>query len=129
MSDKINTFKTAINNYISIDDQIKLHENTIKVLKKNRIPFETAIIETIKFNNIVGKDIKIGTNKLRFDNLETNSGLTQGHIKDSLTKYFIEHYSSKMSAEKCNEKAMELYKYILDSREKKERSVLKRVFT
>ena len=129
MSDKINTFKTAINNYISIDDQIKLHENTIKVLKKNRIPFESAIIETIKFNNIEGKDIKIGTNKLRFDTLETNSSLTQGHIKDSLIKYFIENYSSKMSSEKCNEKAMELYKYILDSREKKERSVLKRVFT
>ena len=129
MSDKINIFKTAINNYISIDDQIKLHENTIKVLKKNRIPFESAIIETIKFNNIEGKDIKIGTNKLRFDTLETNSSLTQGHIKDSLIKYFIENYSSKMSSEKCNEKAMELYKYILDSREKKERSVLKRVFT
>jgi hypothetical protein len=122
-----NQFKQAIQEYISIDDKIRNYEKEIKMLRNERSKFEQFIVGTIHEKGLTDKDIKLGNNLFRFDTYETKSSFSQSHVKNSLIAYFIEKYSDRLSQHKCEEKALEIFNYILDNREIREKSTLKRI--
>lgn len=121
------SFKQAIQEYISLDDKIREKEKEIKMLKSERGKFEQFIVGNIKEKNLVDKDIRLGNNLFRFDTYETKQSFSQAHVKNSLIAYFIERYSSKLPQHKCEEKALEIFNYMLDNRESREKSSLKRI--
>jgi len=120
-------FKQAIQEYISLDDQIRAREKEIKMLKSERGKYEQFIVTNIKDKNLADKDIRLGNNVFRFDTFETKQSFTQAHVKNSLVSYFIERYSNKLPEKKCEEKALEIFNYMLNNRETREKSSLKRI--
>jgi hypothetical protein len=124
---KIHNLKTVIQDYILLDDDIKTKEHSLKLLKNERIKKETIIVDAIKENKIEGKDIKIGNNKFRYEESEVKSNLTQNNLKESLVAYFLEHYGDKLSKSKCEEKAKEIFQYIVNHRKEKTKCNLKRI--
>ena len=134
MSNKINIFKVALSKYIEIDEdiqqkekQIKELEKPIKELKKKTKQLENYIKNFIETNNIQKKNIKINNFKITYEIEEKKSNLTQKFVKDALCQYFNKTYYGKMSPEKCNEKGEEIFQFILNNRDTKEISLLKKI--
>lgn len=127
MSNKINNFKSMVNSFISIDDKIKEYQSKINQLKNEKDIIEDNIITTIKNNNLEDKDIKLGNNKLRYESRDVKDSLTQTFIKNSLVSYFNQFYKNKLSPDRCEEKADEIFKYILSLRQTKEKYTIKRI--
>lgn len=118
--------KQSIIQYINVDEQINTLEDKLKHLRKSRDQFEEHIIISIKENKIENKDIKIGQSILRYEGREVKDSLSQNLVKNSLINYFLKNYGDK-NKDKCNEKALEIFEYILNSRETKTKYSLKRI--
>lgn len=124
---KIINLKSVIQEYIILDDDIKSKEHSLKLLKNERDKKELIIVDTIKENKIEGKDIKIGNNKFRYEESEVKCNITQTNLKESLVSYFIQYYGDKLNKTKCEEKAKEIFQYIINHRKDKTKCNLKRI--
>tara|TARA_B110001469_G_C9635679_1_gene318727 strand:+ start:1127 stop:1495 length:369 start_codon:yes stop_codon:yes gene_type:complete len=96
-SQKIDIFKQDIQNWLSVDDQIKILQNKIKTLKQNKKELEPKITLFMVHNNI--KDINTDSGKLKCSEKCTKSGLSSKHIRTNL--------SNVLADENLIEKAMD----------------------
>ena len=121
------TFKQTIYDYINIDNEIQSLEEKLEELRNNKSELEDNIISFIKEKQLIGKNIKVGNDTIRYSEGTIKSPLTHTILHSSLNKYFFENYSGKMTRERCEAKAKEMFDYILNCREDKDKSVLKRL--
>lgn len=106
-------FVEVVKNWVKIDDEIRKKNQEVKELKDERKEFETFILEYMdKINENV---INISDGKLRKNKSSSKGSLKQDSIQNALLD--ITHDSSK---------AMQMTKYIMDSRPVVERVNLKR---
>lgn len=126
MSNKINKLKTVIKNYIELDNQIKLIEKKTKEKKKEKNSIEKYLVETFKHNKLYNKEIAATSSKaLIFSENEKKEALSQKYIKKTLIKYFINNYSHTLRKERCTEKALEIFDFLLKNRDDKKSYNLK----
>tara|TARA_B100000925_G_scaffold138995_1_gene104174 strand:- start:6118 stop:6579 length:462 start_codon:yes stop_codon:yes gene_type:complete len=146
MSNKINTLKNAITNYIEIDqeinkiekvnenyitrlkDKIKELENPIKDLKAKKASTLEYILAIMEENKIKNKSLKIKLKNnnyiLRCEKEEKKESLTQKFIKETLIKYHKENNFNRLSDTQCEKKGLEEFQFLLDSRNLKESMAL-----
>jgi len=117
MSNKINKLKKVIHNYVNLDNEIKLIEKKVKNKKKQKTLLEKYLIDTFKTNNLHNKEILVTNDQsLRFIENDKKEALSQKYIKKTLNEFFINNYSHNLRKERCEEKAHELFDYLLNNR-------------
>ena len=142
MSNKINIFKSALNKFIELDEKIieretrlkeiekpiKEFEKQTKEIKKEKSEIEDNIKNFIIENKLENKDIKINNNKITYEVEEKiKTSITQKFLKEALTTYFNNTYKGKIPKNRCDEKADELFEFIMNLRDTKEISSLKKM--
>ena len=106
-------FVEVVKNWVKIDDEIRKKNQEIKDLKDERKEFETFILEYMdKINESV---INISDGKLRRNKSASKGALKQDSIQHAL-----------LDITQDSAKAMQMTKYIMDSRPVLERVNLKR---
>lgn len=106
-------FVEVVKNWVKIDDDIRKKNQEIKELKDERKEFETFILEYMdKINESV---INISDGKLRRNKSASKGALKQDSIQHAL-----------LDITQDSAKAMQMTKYIMDSRPVVERVNLKR---
>ncbi len=106
-------FVEVVKNWVKIDDEIRKKNIEVKELKDERKEFEAFIIEYMdKINENV---INISDGKLRKNKSASKGSLKQDSIQNAL-----------LDITQDNSKAMQMTKYIMDSRPIVERVNLKR---
>ena len=106
-------FVEVVKNWVKIDDEIRKKNLEVKELKDERKEFEAFIIEYMdKINENV---INISDGKLRKNKSASKGSLKQDSIQNAL-----------LDITQDNSKAMQMTKYIMDSRPIVERVNLKR---
>jgi hypothetical protein len=123
----MNDLKQSFHQYIELDDQINILESKLSELRKNRDTVEKNIVTIIEKNNLQKKDIKIGTSRFQYTTSEKKDGFTQHYVKKALYDYYGFFYDGKLPRDKCNEKADQVFQYLLANRTVKHKSGLKRV--
>tara|TARA_B100000073_G_C23303430_1_gene399628 strand:- start:97 stop:516 length:420 start_codon:yes stop_codon:yes gene_type:complete len=134
-------FKTALNKFIELDDKIiekekrlkelekpiREFEKPIKEMKKEKTKLEDYIKNFIVENKLENKDIKVNKYRITYGVEEkAKTNITQKFLKDALLQYFNETYNRRLPKAKCDEKAEELFQFIMNLRETKEISSLKK---
>lgn len=123
----MNELKQSFHHYIELDDQINILESKLSELRKDRDNVEKNIVTIIEKNNLQKKDIKIGTSRFQYTTSEKKDGFTQQYVKKALYDYYGFFYDGKLPRDKCNEKADQVFQYLLANRTVKHRSGLKRI--
>lgn len=106
-------FKEVVVNWVKIDDDIRSLNQKIKDLKDEKKEFEVFILEYM--NTINENVINISDGKLRLNRSKTKAPLKEENIQSAL-----------LDITKDSNKALELTKYIFQSRPLTERVNLKR---
>ena len=106
-------FKEVVVNWVKIDDDIRSLNQKIKDLKDEKKEFEVFILEYM--NTINENVINISDGKLRLNRSKTKAPLKEENIQSAL-----------LDITKDSNKALELTKYIFQSRPLRERVNLKR---
>ncbi len=127
MSNKIDMAKMAGNmeRYIHLSEEIKSMETRLKEIRKNKSVLENSIIHCIQTNKLVDKEFVKGKHKLKCEVTQRKDGLNQKFLKESLENYFKNTYRHKLSEVKCNDKAHEIFNYILNLRKTRDYYSLK----
>ncbi len=110
--DEIDNFKQSAKKYFKIDDELKMLQKKMTILRKEKMKCTKDILEFMENNSI--KDINTNSGKLRYTVSYKKGSLNKKHIKSKLAEYF-----------KNNDKALECFKF-LDNRDKVEHAKLKR---
>jgi len=108
-----NKLQQNVKEYLSIDDEIKALNKAVLERKKKKKDLSEFILECMKKIEI--NHINVTGGKLSYSISKNKSPLNKQNITDSLSKYFNDE-----------QKAVEICKHILDTREKVERIRLKR---
>lgn len=123
---KIEAYEQKIEE-IKQSSQIVMIEEKLKELRKSRNKLEKDLKLTIEENNLMNSSLKLGKTEIQYVIEEKPDSLNQNYIKKALDNFFIEKYAEKLGEERCLEKANEIFQYILDHREMKQKSILKRI--
>jgi hypothetical protein len=70
--------------WITYDTKVAELTNTLKILRENKSIIETKIIDTLKYNNLTNKDIKINNFKLNVHKTSNLAPLTLTLLGESL---------------------------------------------
>lgn len=121
MSNKIDMSKMANNmeKYIHLSQEIKTLESNLKEIRKRKTCLENSIIHCITTNQLIHKEFVKGKHKLTCEVSQRKDGLNQKFLKASLEDYFNKNYQGRLSSSRCNEKANEIFNYILDLRKER----------
>lgn len=110
----LDDFKEKIKQWLSIDNQIRDLKSKIKVLQAGQTELTPQIMGFMSKNEI--HNMNLGDNgKLKYVKRETAQGITQKLLKEKLVEFLSE------------EKGLEAFEHIINSREKKENIALKRL--
>ena len=112
------SFEEQIQQWVSIDNQIKLYNEKLKDLRAERNQTGNQIIEYVDTENLRNATVQISDGRLRFMDTKQQTPLTLHHVKKCLTEC-IRPY----------EKVDEIMTYIKQSREYKTVSNIKRSYT
>ena len=119
MSKKI-SLKKVINTYLDVHNEIKSMEDKIKEKKKLKKKLDNYLVNTFKSNNIHNKEIGVSsTQSLYFIESDKKEAMSQKYIKNTLTKFFTVNYKHTLKKDRCEEKATEIYEYLLSNRDDK----------
>ena len=111
----LDEFKEKIKQWLSIDNQIRDLKNKIKVLQSGQGDLTPQIINFMSKNEI--HNMNLGDNgKLKFVKRETSQTITQKLLKQKLVEFLEDE-----------DKGIEVFEQIINSREKKQNVALKRV--
>ena len=111
----LDDFKEKIKQWLNIDNQIRDLKNKIKVLNANQSELTPSIMNYMNKNEI--HNMNLGeSGKLKFIQRETSKGITQKFLKEKLVEYLEDE-----------NKGIEAFQHILDAREKKQNTTLKRL--
>ena len=127
MSNKINT---AIEMYKQVNDNIKNLEKQARKLRIQKSRLESYILNTIEANNLQEKDIKIDNNtRIKHTTNTRKEPMSQKFVKNSLESYYNDNFGHKMTPIRCQEKANEIYTFLVNNRKDKESTQLKIINT
>jgi hypothetical protein len=111
----LDEFKEKIKQWLSIDNQIRDLKNKIKVLQSGQGDLTPQIINFMSKNEI--HNMNLGDNgKLKFVKRETSQTITQKLLKQKLVEFLEDE-----------DKGIEVFEQIINSREKKQNVALKRL--
>ena len=105
----------VVKNWISLDDQIKELHKRIREMKSEKKQVTETLVETMKNNEIDCFELGAG-NKLMYTKSKSKKPLSKKHLLESLSKYFQGN----------NEQAVQLSKFIMNSREETVRENIRR---
>tara|TARA_B100000242_G_C42781838_1_gene363883 strand:- start:152 stop:508 length:357 start_codon:yes stop_codon:yes gene_type:complete len=105
----------VVKNWISLDDQIKELQKRIREMKSEKKQATETLVETMKNNEIDCFELGAG-NKLMYTKSKSKKPLSKKHLLESLSKYFQGN----------NEQAVQLSKFIMNSREETVRENIRR---
>lgn len=123
MSKKESTIQDNVKNFIKYDNNIKDIEKKLREQRKIRNSYSSNIIEFILNNN--NKTLKIGTDFLKYQEINSMTPLTQSFIKNSIKEYFNINYT-KMNEEDIQTLSENIYNHIITSRKNNKKFILKR---
>ncbi|MDA7573737.1 hypothetical protein N8751_00480 [bacterium] len=127
MSNKINT---AIEMYKQVNDNIKNLEKQARKLRIQKTRLENYLLNTIEANNLEDTDIKIDNNtKIKHTIITRKEPMSQKYVRNSLTDYYTSNFGHKMTPVRCEEKANEIYTFLVNNRKEKESKQLKIIHT
>tara|TARA_B100001989_G_C24326611_1_gene357833 strand:+ start:297 stop:677 length:381 start_codon:yes stop_codon:yes gene_type:complete len=123
----MNSLASDIKIYLELSESIKEKEKTIRERKKKKNNLEKKIISDINkyYPNTKSQEFKLDKYNIRYETSQKKSDLSQKLIKSSLQKYFNYTYGNRLSSTRCEEKANEIFEFILNERDTKEISSLK----
>lgn len=78
------SFETNIEQWVLIDNQIKLYNEKIKDLREKKTYLGKQIIDYAKTNQISQNTIKIGDTKLKFTNTKITEPFTLKYLENTL---------------------------------------------
>ena len=79
-------FQKNIQNWVTLDNQIKNLQQEIKSTRNNRNYLTNQIFTYAEKNNLENAVIQITDGKLKFQNVKQTSPLTWGLVKETLTE-------------------------------------------
>ena len=123
MSKKESTIQDNVKNFIKYDNNIKDIEKKLREYRKIRNSYSSNIIEFIVNNN--NKTLKIGSDFLKYQEINSMTSLTQSFIKNSIKEYFNINYT-RMSPEDIQILSENIYNHIITSRKNNKKFILKR---
>ena len=133
MSNKINKFKKEItiwNNYDNIvkniERDIKNKNKQAKMYKIKQAELEVSLKGFIETNNLQKKKFNIEQTSIQYHTEIKKETMTQKFIKEALGKYFKTYYKDKFDVIACEKKADEIFEFMIDLREDKIKSTLKK---
>ena len=112
------SFEKNIQEWVSIDNQIKIYNEKLKELRQKRLEASDNIIEYVDTENLRNATVQISDGKLRFTETRQQTPLTLQHVKKCLTDCI-----------RAPEQVDKIMDYIKDSREFKVVSNIKRSYT
>ena len=80
------TFEQNIQNWVSVDNEIKTINDKIKLLREQRNNFSSNILSYVQNNGLDNATIKINDGKLRFMQIKQQTPLTYKFINECLFK-------------------------------------------
>ena len=111
------SFESEIQQWVSLDNQLKKINETTKDLRQKKNILETSIIEKANTSNLQNATVKISDGRLRFVNTKTPEPLTFKYLEKSLTEII-----------KNEEQVKQIINYIKEKRETKEVPEIKRFY-
>lgn len=129
MSNKINiqSLGNIMEKYISLTNKIKNLDKKSRDLKKEKTCIEEQIISVIEEKKLTKKEFIKGNFRISYELNEKKDSLNQKFLKNALIQYFNSTYYGRLSQERCERKANELFEYILSLRKTKSSSSLKQL--
>jgi len=115
--------KNNLIKYIKVDNNIRLLSNELTKIREEKKSLEDSILYLLKENNMQNVQIKIPDGVIQYVEKETRSPLSVIYIKNTLMNYFSNETNDINLATK---KTNHLIKYLLESRQTKKTSFLKR---
>ena len=112
------SFETNIKNWVAIDNEIKILNETLKKLRTNRNNICENILGYVDTNNLANATVKISDGKLRFASARQSPPLTLKYVE-----YCLQH--CLQSEEKVNT----VMQYIKESRTIKDIPEIRRTYT
>ena len=108
-------FEKQIQQWVSVDDQIKGLNEKLKELREKKNTLNTNITTYASKNNIFGSTIKIGDGKLKFGTVNAQQQITLGYLQKCLGEVI-----------KNESQAQQIFEYIKNNREVKTNFEIKR---
>jgi hypothetical protein len=105
-------FENKIQQWVSIDNEIKILNEKVKLLRDSRNHLSQNIIIYANEKNISNSTIKISDGKLKFTNIKIQEPLTFKYIENTLAeiitnesqlKYIIEYLKNKRTSKMVSE--------------------------
>jgi hypothetical protein len=90
------SFETSIQNWVSIDNQIKLLNDKMKLLREKKQSLHDSIITHVKNNNINNSTVQISDGKLKFVNTKITEPLTFKYLENTLSEIIKNDTQLKM---------------------------------
>ncbi len=90
------SFENQIQNWVSIDNQLRILSEKMKELRDKKNTIGENILEHAKKNNLTKSTIQISDGKLKFTNTKVASPLTFKYLEKSLSE--IIHNESQVKA-------------------------------
>lgn len=78
------SFEQTIQQWISLDDQIKIYNQKLKDLRERKNVIEKSAIELVSDNKLLNSSIKINDSNLKIVNTKITSPLTFKYLEKSL---------------------------------------------
>ena len=79
-------FENNIQQWITLDNQIKMYNEKMKELRDKKITLGKQITEHALSNNLGQSTIKLGENKLRFTNTKVTEPITFKYLENTLSE-------------------------------------------
>jgi hypothetical protein len=134
MSNKINKFRENMIQWIEYENSInskekELHNREIplKELKKKQQEIEYLLINFIESNRLNNKQFNVENMRISYHVDSKKEPLTQKFIKESLEIYFRDKFRNRLNPSECENKANDIFQYMLDLRKSKYKSSLKKI--
>jgi len=87
----MNTFDNTINEWVSIDNEVKRLNEKIRKLREERNDKADNIMDFVKTNRIDSSSIKITDGMLKFSTSRQTPPLTIKHVEECLKKFISNH--------------------------------------
>lgn len=134
MSNKINKFRENMIQWIEYDNtinskekELRIREIPLKELKKKQQEIESLLINFIESNRLNNKQFNVENMRISYQVDSKKEPLTQKFIKESLEIYFRDKFRNRLNPSECENKANDIFQYMLDLRKSKYKSSLKKI--
>lgn len=111
------SFENSIQQWVTIDNQIKMVSDKLKELREKKNEVTEQINEHIETNNLSGTSISIGDSQIKFTKAKETQPLTFKFLENCLAEII-----------KNEEQVKKIIEYVKNKREVKEVSEIKRLY-